>query len=309
MVSNVRIVARYKKNPIITLGDIPQPSNSVFNAGATKYKDEYILLLRVEGLEGKSRFFLAKSKDGFYFDISERPVMEISSGEPFATYEKRGIEDPRITKIKDKYYILYTAFSHSAARIALAVTKDFKNFERVALISEPENKDAALFPRKIGGHFVRFDRPVTGLGANVWMSYSPDLIYWGGARCVMETRSGYWDCDKIGVCAPPIETKEGWFALYHAVKRTTSGSIYRLGTALFDLKDPSRLIARCEAPILSPEEYYERTGDVPNVIFCCGTILEEKTGEVKIYYGASDTSICLAVANLKDLINRCFNRC
>ena len=153
------IVRRCEKNPIITLDDIPQAANAVFNAAATRCQDKYLLLLRVEGLEGKSRFFLAESADGIKFKISQEPVMERSNKEPFRTYEKRGVEDPRITKIEDTYYILYTAYSHSGTRIALASTQDFKTFRRIALISEPENKNAVLFPRKVNDHFIRFDRP------------------------------------------------------------------------------------------------------------------------------------------------------
>ena len=298
------IVRRCEKNPIITLDDIPQAANAVFNAAATRCQDKYLLLLRVEGLEGKSRFFLAESADGIKFKISQEPVMERSNKEPFRTYEKRGVEDPRITKIEDTYYILYTAYSHSGTRIALASTQDFKTFRRIALISEPENKNAVLFPRKINDCFVRFDRPVH---QGIWLSYSKDLIYWGDSICVMESRPGYWDSYRIGAGAPPIETDRGWLEIYHGVKKTASGSIYRLGTALFDLKDPSKLIARGKAPILSPREYYERVGDVDNVVFCCGAILEEKTQQVKIYYGACDTCICLGTANLNALVERCFD--
>ena len=298
------IVKRYKKNPIITLNDIPHDSNSVFNAGAARYKDKYFLLLRVEGLDGKSRFFLAESQDGIKFKISQNPVMQRSGKEPFKTYEKRGIEDPRITRIGNIYYIIYVAYSHAGPRIALASTKNFKTFKRIALISQPDNKDAILFPKKINGDFVRFDRPAH---QGIWISYSKDLVYWGNSRCVMEGRSGYWDSHRIGACAPPIETDKGWLEIYHGVKKTASGSIYRLGVALFDLKDPSKLIARGGAPILSPREYYERVGDVDNVVFCCGAILDEKTREVKIYYGACDTCICLATADLNNLVERCFN--
>ncbi len=298
------IVKRYEKNPIITLDDIPQPSNAVFNAAATRYQDKYLLLLRVEGLEGKSRFFLAESADGVRFKISKEPVMEPSDEKPFKAYEKRGIEDPRITRIGDTYYIVYVAYSHTGPRIALAQTKDFKTFERIALITQPANKNAVLFPQKINGHFVRLDRPTH---QGIWISYSKDLIYWGNSRCVMEPRPGYWDSHRIGACAPPIETERGWLEIYHGVKKTASGSIYRLGTALFDLKDPSKLIARAKAPILSPREYYERVGDVDDVIFCGGTILEEKTQEIKLYYGACDTCVCLGTANLNELVERCFD--
>lgn len=298
------IVRRYEKNPIITREDIPFPCNSVFNAAAAKFKDEYILLLRVEGLEGKSSFWLAKSEDGLSFNVLEKPVMVLSQEGPFAPYERRGIEDPRITQIEGTYYILYTAYSRYGPLIALATTEDFENFERVAIVSEPNNKDAVLFPKRFNGRFARFDRPTAspGEGSSMWISYSYDLVYWGDPRVVIETRPGYWDSYKVGAGSPPIEADVGWLEIYHGVKRTSAGSIYRLGCALFDLQDPSRLIGRSEAPILVPREHYERTGDVPNVIFTCGSIYEQATGEVKIYYGAADTRICLGVVYLDELL-------
>lgn len=170
--SRQELVIRYKRNPIITLHDMPFPCNTVFNAGAAKYQDEYILLVRVEGLEGKSFFALARSKNGFDFDTEEVPVMEPAQEIPFSIYEKRGIEDPRITKIDDTYYILYTAYSVHGPRLGLAKTPDFKKFERIALVSQPENKDAVLFPTKIGGRYVRFDRPSTSAGAIIYLYLS-----------------------------------------------------------------------------------------------------------------------------------------
>jgi len=307
MANKRSIVTRYEGNPIITSYNIPEPCNAVFNAAAARYKNEYLLLLRVEGLEGKSKLFLAKSKDGFHFNVQPKPVMEPSEEEPFKTYEKRGIEDPRITQTDGVYYIVYTAYSHHAPRLSLAKTEDFRTFERVALISEPENKDGVLFPRKINGHYVRYDRPVTSEKLDIWISYSPDLHYWGNAKCVMETRPGYWDSSRIGAGPPPIETEEGWLLIYHGVKRTPSGAIYRLGCALFDLEDPAKLIAQGQIPIISPSQSYERTGDVPNIIFSCGVVLEDD-GEVKIYYGSADTCICLATALVGDLIDNCFGR-
>ena len=307
MANRKNMVTRYEGNPIITSYNIPDPCNAVFNAAAAKYKNDYLLLLRVEGLEGKSKLFLAKSRDGFHFNVSHNPVMEPIEEEPFKTYEKRGIEDPRITEMDGVYYIVYTAYSHHAPRVALAKTTDFRTFERVCLITEPENKDAVLFPRKINGNYVCYDRPITGMGANIWVTYSPDLTYWGCAKCVMETRPGYWDSAKIGAGPPPIETEEGWLLIYHGVKRTPGGAIYRLGCALFDLEDPAKLVGRGEVPIISPSQMYERTGDVPNVIFSCGAILEED-GELKIYYGAADTYICLATAQIQDLLDDCLGR-
>ena len=297
------IVERYSGNPIITREDIPIPCNTVFNSAATVYKNEYILLVRVEGVEGKSSLWLARSKDGKKFKIDEKPVFTPSNQEPFKTYEKRGLEDPRITKLDDTYYIIYTAYSHYSPRLGLAKTEDFETFERIALISEPVNKNAVIFPKRFKRRYVRFDRPMAR-GIATWISYSYDLIHWGDSKVVFETRPGYWDADRIGPGAPPIRTKMGWLLIYHGVKMTSAGPIYRLGTALFDLKDPSKLIGRSREPILSPTVYYERTGDVPNVVFTTGAILE-KNGEVKIYYGACDTCICLATVHINDLLSVC----
>ena len=297
------IVEKYTGNPIITSKDIPIPCNAVFNAAATVYKNEYILLIRVEGVEGKSSLWIARSKNGLNFEMDDKPALIRSSQEPFKTYEKRGLEDPRITRMDDTYYIIYTAYSHYSPRLALAKTIDFKNFERIALISEPVNKNAVIFPKKFNKRYVRFDRPTTK-GIATWISYSYDLIHWGDSKVVFETRPGYWDSNRIGPGAPPIRTKKGWLLIYHGVKKTSAGPIYRLGLALFDLKDPSKLIGRSREPILSPSEYYERSGDVPNVVFTTGAILE-KNGEVKIYYGAADTCICLATAHIDDLLSLC----
>jgi predicted GH43/DUF377 family glycosyl hydrolase len=173
--------------------------------------------------------------------------------------------------------------------------------ERIGLISEPINKNAVLFPKKFNGKFVRLDRPMA-TGIATWISYSHDLIHWGDSKVVFETRPGFWDSDRIGPGAPPIRTEKGWLLIYHGVKKTSAGPIYRLGVVLLDIKNPAKLIGRSAESILSPTEYYERVGEVPNVIFTCGAVLE-KDGEVKIYYGAADTSICLAIAHVDDLLS------
>ena len=295
------MIVRFRGNPIIRIEDIPVPCNTVFNAAATVYKDEYILLVRVEGVEGKSTLWLARSKDGMKFEIDKKPALSPSDQEPFKTYEKRGLEDPRITKMDGTYYIIYTAYSHYSPRLALAKTEDFEKFERIGLISEPINKNAVLFPKKFNGKFVRLDRPMT-TGIATWISYSHDLIHWGDSKVVFEARPGYWDADRIGPGAPPIRTEKGWLLIYHGVKKTSAGPIYRLGVVLLDIKNPAKLIGRSDEAILSPTEYYERVGEVPNVVFTCGAVLE-KDGEVKIYYGAADTSICLAIAHVDDLLS------
>lgn len=300
------VIHRWEGNPILALADIPFRCNTVFNAAAVRHDGQYLLLVRVEDQRGRSIFTLARSDDGYRFLVDPEPVMMPSDEEPFAMYEACGIEDPRITILDDTYYVMYTAYSHYGARLALARTVDFQTFERIALISQPVNKDGALFPKKIGGRYVRFDRPMVGSAGNIWISYSDDLIHWGGSEVVMATRPDHWDCSRIGASAPPIETERGWLEIYHGVKESAAGPIYRLGVAMLDLEKPNRVLGRAAIPILTPREYYERVGDIGNVVFSCGAILEEQTREVKVYYGAADTCICVGTAKLDALIDRCF---
>jgi predicted GH43/DUF377 family glycosyl hydrolase len=300
------VIHRWEGNPIVSLEDIPFECNTVFNAAAAKIDGQYRLLIRVEDKRGRSIFALARSEDGYRFVVDPKPVMTPSDQEPFATYEACGIEDPRITHLDGTYYVMYTAYSHYGPRLALARTDDFTTFERIALISEPVNKDGALFPKKIKGCYARLDRPMVGSSGNMWISYSDDLIHWGGAEVAMTTRPDHWDCVRIGASAPPIATEHGWLEIYHGVKDTAAGPIYRLGVAMLDLENPARLVGRAAIPILTPREYYERVGDIGNVVFSCGAILEEHSGLVKMYYGAADTCICVGTAKLEALIKRCF---
>lgn len=297
------VLHRYEDNPVIELEDVPFKCNTVFNAAAVKFKQDYLLLLRVENLQGRSVFVLAHSQDGLNFRVDDFPVMwPIESG-PLARYESHGIEDPRITSLDGVYYIMYTAYGDLGPTVALATTTDFETFERHGLIGMPPSKNSALFPRKIGGRFCRFDRPAGG-GGSIWVSYSEDLKYWGDHQLVMAPRSDHWDMSRIGAGAPPLETDRGWLEIYHGVKETSSGPIYRLGTVLLDLDDPSIVLGRSLIPVLSPRELYERVGDIGNVVFSCGSIPEED-GTVKVYYGAADTCICVSMASIDELLDSC----
>ncbi|RKY64722.1 MAG: glycosidase [Candidatus Latescibacterota bacterium] len=297
---------RWEGNPVLTLEDIPFRCNTVFNGTPVKLGREYLLLLRVEGQQGYSFFALAKSWDGFHFEVEEIPVLFPAREGVFGVYEQEGIEDPRATSLDGCYYVMYTAYSKYGPRIALAKTEDFHTFERIALISEPGNKDGVLFPEKIGGRYVRLDRPI-GLGVgSIWISYSEDLYAWGDSKVLLSPREGYWDSYRVGASVPPIKTEWGWLEIYHGVQMTSSGPVYRVGTALLDLEDPSKVVARCKVPLLSPRENYERIGDVPNVVFACGAIVEPD-GEVKMYYGAADTCLCVATAKLEDIIRYTLN--
>lgn len=297
------IVRRYEKNPIITVDDLPCRSNAVFNSGCIKDRGRYIMMLRIEDVDGSQHFRMAYSSDGIHFDISKNSVM-IPDSDNMEHFELLRY-DPRITKLEGTYYICYAAHGTKGVRICLIQTDDFVKFRRIGYISEPDNRNGVLLPEKIKDRYVRFDRPTMAHGqggkGEMWISYSPDLIHWGESKIVAETRPERWDGHKIGAGAAPIKTKEGWLLLYHGVYERCNGLVYRTGAMLLDLDDPSRVVARSNGYILGPQTDYERRGDVDNVVFVTGNVLEDD-GTVKIYYGAADTVMCLALAKLDDLI-------
>ena len=216
-----------------------------------------------------------------------------------------GIEDPRITYVPEleKYAVAYTSFARGGPGVSLALTKDFRSFERYGVIMPPEDKDAALLPRKINGRWAMIHRPVTTLGAHMWISYSPDLSHWGSHKVILEARrGGWWDANKIGLCSPPIETSKGWLMIYHGVRQTASGSIYRLGLALFELERPHVCLQRGESWIFGPETPYERTGDVNDVVFPCGQTIDADGDTINLYYGAADSCIALATGSIRALL-------
>ena len=297
-----QLLKRHTANPILSASDWPYEVNSVFNPGATLLPDGSTLLLcRVEDRRGISHFCTARSGnglDGWQID-PEPSLMPDAEHHP---EELWGIEDPRITYIQelDQYAIAYTAYSREGPGVALALTRDFSNYERYGIIMPPDDKDACLLPRRINGHWALIHRPTSTPYANIWISFSNGLRNWGGHSLMMEARRGaWWDANKIGLSPPPIETSQGWLVIYHGVKRTAAGSIYRLGLALFDLENPERCLKRGDEWIFGPEANYERRGDVDNVVFPCGCTLAPDGDTLRLYYGAADTSIGLATGSIK----------
>ncbi|MFQ5638963.1 MAG: glycosidase [bacterium] len=300
------IFQRYKSNPILTARDWPYPVNTVFNAGATRFKDGTLLLVRVEDRRGISHLTVATSQDGkTNWQIDPQPTF-MPDPENYPE-EIWGIEDPRITYLDEvqQFAIVYTAYSENGPLVSLATTKDFKSFQRCGALTHPENKDAALFPKKIDDHWTLIHRPVYGGGqAHIWIASSPDLVHWGRHRILIHARQGgWWDANKIGLNCPPIETSEGWLVFYHGVRTHASGSIYRIGLALLDLENPSQVIRRSQQWVLGPQLPYERTGDVPDANFPCGAVVDDATGELHLYYGAADTCMALATAKLDDILD------
>ncbi|MBL7074815.1 glycosidase [candidate division KSB1 bacterium] len=299
---------RFDKNPILTPANWPYPVNAVFNPGATKLGNETLLLVRVEDMEGFSHLTVTRSEDGktnWHIDSQPTLLHDLKSHPE----EVWGIEDPRIVWLEERqeYAITYASFSRGGPLVSLTMTKDFKTFKRMGAIMPPDDKDASLFPRRFGGRWILIHRPMpvsNGMGAHIWFSYSPDLKYWGDHHVVIEARQGgWWDANKIGLGPQPLETEEGWLILYHGVRRTASGSIYRLGLALLDLEEPWKVIRRSNEWIFGPKEVYERIGGIPNVIFPCGAVIDRETNELRLYYGAADTTIGLAMAKMDELLD------
>ena len=299
---------RHEPNPILTCANWPYPCNTVFNAGATRLTDGTTLLLcRVEDRRGHSHFCAARSTNGIDgWEIDAQPTLTPDT-ENFGE-EYWGIEDPRVTWVPElkKYAITYTSYSQAGPSVSLAFTEDFKTFERRGEIMPPENKDAALLPRRIGDNWALIHRPVssTSNGAHMWISYSPDLRHWGSHKIMLRARKGpWWDANKIGLSPPPIETERGWLTIYHGVRHTGAGCIYRLGLALFDLQAPEKCLLRGETWIFGPEELYEREGDVGNVVFPCGYTIGADADTIHLYYGGADTCIALATGSVQELLD------
>lgn len=300
---------RYQGNPILTIDDLPEGIGYyILNPGAIKHNGEYLLLVDVFHREGSIIFWLARSNDGYHFKFDPAPV-DWPEMPPETGWVENGCYDPRITKIGEEYFIFYGSNNNGkGTRIALVKTKDFVKFEHVALTSELNNRNAALFPEKINGLYCRFERPFHGdefSPCYMWMSFSKDLEFWGRHRESLLPRPGHWDHQKIGAGAPPIRIKEGWLEIYHAVNPTCDGSIYMLYAAILDYKEPWKVIARSKYPLLFPEAEYEQQGRVRNVVFSCNAILEDD-GMVKVYYGAADTCIGIAEAPLDEIVKSCF---
>jgi predicted GH43/DUF377 family glycosyl hydrolase len=302
----VELFHRYPSNPILTADHWPYRIHSVFNPGATRLADGTTLLLcRVEDFRGHSHLCAARSKNGIDdWQIDPAPTF---APDPLNYPEELwGIEDARITFVEElgDYMIAYTAFGRSGPGVALARTKDFVKFDRLGLVMQSDDKDAALFPCRFGGEFLLIHRPANDHTADMWISFSPDLQNWGGHAVLLPARLGaWWDANKIGLSPPPIKTSRGWLVLYHGVRQHASGSIYRIGMALFDLNNPAICLRRGQSWIFGPEASYEIGGDVPYAIFPCGTTLLDDGDTLHIYYGAADTSICLAVASLIELLD------
>src|SRR5579859_984953 len=299
---------RYAGNPILQAADWPYAAHTVFNPGATRLATgETLLLVRVEDRRGISHLTAARSSNGATdWHIDRQPTF-VAEPQKYPE-ELWGVEDARIVHLDELgcFAVTYTAYSRAGPLVALATTEDFRVFARHGAIMSPEDKDAAFFPRRFDGRWALIHRPVPNIGgakANMWLSFSPDLRNWGDHSMFLEAREGaWWDAGKIGLSTPPIETDDGWLVIYHGVRTTPAGVLYRVGLALLDLEDPRRVLRRGDEWVVGPAAPYEISGDIANVVFPCGAVLDEPSGELRVYYGAADTSVALMTAQIGDVL-------
>jgi beta-1,4-mannooligosaccharide/beta-1,4-mannosyl-N-acetylglucosamine phosphorylase len=311
---------RYAGNPVLSAKDVPYRATLVFNAGVTKYQGRYVMLFRNDySDEARTRIVgtnmgLAFSKDGLHWDVQPKPCFSLSDDEIERAY------DPRLTVMDGRCYLCFAVDTRHGLRGGIAVTDDFERYDILSL-SVPDNRNMVLFPERIGGKYVRLERPfpVYSRGGrdrfDIWLSDSPDLRYWGNSQLVLAVEDVWYANDKIGPGAPPIRTEKGWLTLFHAVDRdNTRGKNgweekwqkrYCAGIMLLDLNNPAKVVGMCPDPLLAPEASYELAGGYRNNTIFPGGMILEPDGQVKIYYGAADTVECLATADVEDLVKLC----
>ena len=242
-----------------------------------------------------SHLHLARSHDGVRFTVDERPFFF-----PGDSTESFGVEDARITRIGDIFYINYTCVSPDSWATTLASTRDFQTVERQGIIFPPQNKDVCLFPERINGRYCALHRPHnSGFGRpSIWYAESPDLLHWGKHQCLIRPRPNGLEDERIGGGAPCLKTSVGWLQIYHGAGRDGT---YRLFALLLDLNDPARVLKRASRPLLEPETDYEANGFFGRVVFTDAAI-QFDDGRVWIYYGAADHTTCLAETCIDELL-------
>lgn len=333
--AHVSPLLRHPANPVLTSAQVPYHSTLVFNAGVIKHEGLYVMVFRNDyGRPGDEIFDgtntgLATSRDGVAWQVVARPIIDVD--EVRAAFKRllqhryrpdfvRRIYDPRLTVVENRILMCFAIDTAHGTCGGVAETSDFQTFEWLS-ISAPDNRNMVLFPERIGGAYVRLERPFPVYmrprpeDFPIWLSESSDLLAWGHYRPVLGCDEVPYANSKIGPAAPPIRTPAGWLASIHAVRVDRQQRLagweargwhktYYAGLMLLDLENPSRVIGLMRDPLLSPEAPYETEGFRGNVVFPCGMIAEPD-GEVKLFYGAADTVVALATANLEDLIALC----
>ena len=303
-----RILKRHPANPLISPDDCPGVY-AVFNPSPVMHDGKTILLLSMAFFKSRTpETRVARSDDGIHFTIAEEPFINLD-GLPYPfDIVCWNVIDSRVTWIDDAYYILtpISTVKFDTAVTILGRTKDFNKYELIDIVALPRNRGASLFPEKINGKYYRLDRPGAGTGSygSIWLSSSPDLIHWGGFRPLLHPGYAKWNGTKIGP-TPPIRTEEGWLVIVHGVRTPCDGARYYISAVLLDLEDPCKIIGKAYSYLLGPEQDYETRGNVDNVVFPCGAIADYDKDELRLYYGAADTRICLATGSLGEVVQAC----
>jgi beta-1,4-mannooligosaccharide/beta-1,4-mannosyl-N-acetylglucosamine phosphorylase len=318
------LVTRHARNPVLTADDLPYPATLVYNPGVVRTDDRYVMAFRVDHGYATDRvgygfgsidIGIAFSEDGVLWQVQDRTILgELKDDEHLWAY------DPRLVAIDGEWFITFCVDTRHGMRAGIARTTDFESFEVVSL-SLPDLRNVVLFPEKIGGDYVRLERPFPIYlrrtwgqvdRFDIWVSRSPDLVHWGETELLLAVEQVPFANEKIGPGPPPIRTADGWLTLFHAVDteptRAPGGwegtwiKRYTAGAMLLDLNDPAKVAGMCPHPILVPEAPYELTeGFRTNVVFPTGLVADGDTA--MIYYGAADSVICLATASISELVD------
>lgn len=295
-------VWRYKENPVIPRNPLPGVAR-IFNSAVIPYEGKFIGVFRGEQVNGIPYIYVGHSDDAVHWRFEPEKINFVDkNGAPFMPSYAY---DPRLIEVDGVYYAVWCQDAFGAT-LGMAKTTDFKTFTRLENPFPPFSRNGVLFPRKVNGKYLLLSRPSdsghTPFG-DIWLSESSDLEYWGHHRHVMGRSSEWWENVKIGGGAAPIETSEGWLLIYHGVTGTCNGYVYSVGGAILDRDEPSKVLYRCSDFLITPEEWYEERGFVPNVCFPCATLQDADTGRIAIYYGAADTYVGLAFAEADSLVD------
>ncbi len=317
-------LTRHPGGPILTRQDLPacpprvvDPS-SVFNPGAISWEGRSHLMLRVQTRGRETHLFMAESEDGVRFDVAPEPLtlrgIESLPERVFHVY------DPRLTALENRCYAMLALDLEDRCELGLACSSNLCDWDFLGLVSEGDTRNGVLFPERVGGRYLRLDRPnrrpLEGGGTSgdeIWLSESEDLLAWRPVAAVAAGRHRYWD-ELVGAGPPPVKTRDGWLLVYHGIAtHGAGGQLYQAGVLLLDLADPSRVLARTRRNILEPREPWELTGQVPGVVFPSGMLVDglgedgfaPPEAQVRVYYGAADTCVGLATATMGELLRAC----
>ena len=299
------VVWRSSLNPILTRDAVPG-ANSIFNSAVVPFEEGYAGVFRVDDTTRAMNLHAGRSADGVAWELEREPIAFTPADGRVAEIQERfeHAYDPRVTWLEDRFYVTWCNGYHGPT-IGLAHTNDFRTFVQLDNAYLPFNRNGVLFPRRIAGAYAMLSRPSDGghtAFGDIFYSKSPDLVHWGRHRHVMAPLPLSWQATKIGAGPTPIETEDGWLVLYHGVLTSCNGFVYAMGAALLDLDEPWRVVARGSRYLLAPHVPYEQVGDVPNVVFPCAALVDERADRLTIYYGGADTVVCMAHAHLSEVL-------